>query len=256
MSMLLAAAALAAALNRPAPRASLRLSRAPLVVIDPGHGGKDSGARHDGVREDQVNLAMAYTLGAILRADGYRVVLTRGLACEPVWLRRGLDPKASQALAGGRPLSSCRMNLRDRVLYAAQKRESVFLSLHCDHYADPAVHGPRTYYGEGSELQKSLAEAVQRELDAFRTRPFAPAAAKHFVLVSQPRVPAVTIELGFLTNPRERALLETESYRRDLARAIARGLDAYRREHRLVPAPKVDERAVAALWRRARARHK
>lgn len=251
--MVLAALAVAAALH-PVSAAHRQLRRsapAPLVVLDPGHGGKDSGAVHGGAREDQINLRMAYSLATVLRQHGYRVVLTRGLGCQPVWIRGTVGPRPTQvASATGTPFAACRANLRDRVLDASRRGESAFLSLHCDHYDDPSVRGPRTYYGRGSDLQKALAVDIQASLDAFRTRPFAPVAADHFVLVAQPAVPAVTIELGFLTNPRERALLETEAYRRELAQAIARGLGAFARTHPLLPPPPVDRTLVDTRWQR------
>ena len=247
--MVLAALALTASLRAaPVARSSNVLRPAPVVVIDPGHGGKDSGARHGGVREDEVKLKMALTLAAVLRRHGYRVVLTRGVGCRPVWVRGPIDMGVRYVGTSGLPFHSCRQNLRDRVLDAARRRESLFLSLHCDHYSDPSVRGPRTYYGRGSDIQKALAGSIQHSLDAFRSRPFTPMAADHFVLVAQPNVPAVTVELGFLTNPRERALLETEAYRRDMAEAIARGVAAFARTHPLLPPPQVDRTAVERRW--------
>jgi N-acetylmuramoyl-L-alanine amidase len=252
MSMLLAAVALAVALHRPAAKTRPAARQAPLIVVDPGHGGKDSGARHAGVREDQVNLGVAYSLAAALRADGYRVVLTRSLTCEPVIVRRDTPLDTGQSALVG---SWCRTNLRDRVLDAARRGESVFLSLHCDHYNDPSVYGPRTYYGRGSEVQKALAVAIQKELDPFRARPHQASASDHFVLLSQPAVPAVTVELGFISSPHDRALLEKDSYRREMAAAITRGLDAFARDHRLMPPPKVDPKRVDDLWRLTRLRN-
>lgn len=252
MPMVLAALAVAAALHplSAAGRQQRRRLPAPLVVIDPGHGGKDSGAVHGGAREDEINLRVAYALAAMLRQDGYRVVLTRGLGCRPVWIRAAGPRPVRAATATLNAFSACRANLRDRVLDASRRGGSVFLSLHCDHYDDPSVAGPRTYYGRGSDLQKALAADIQRNLDTMRTRPFTPAAADHFVLVAQPAVPAVTIELGFLTNPRERALLETQAHRQALARAIARGLAAFARTHPLLPPPPVDRVLVETRWQR------
>jgi N-acetylmuramoyl-L-alanine amidase len=237
----------AAAVQALAPRTGRpRRSPPPLVVVDPGHGGKDSGARHDGVREDDVNLAAGIDLAAALRRRGYRVVLTRTVACVPVAVG-GLRPDPALARPGARR-ARCRINLRDRVLDSARRRASVFLSLHCDHYVDPSVRGPRTYYGQGSAVQAELAAHIQAELDRLRARPLAPIASRHFVLVSQPAMPAVTVELGFLTSPQDRALLATQAYRREIANAIVRGLDAYRREHGLTAPVPVDRTLVAKRW--------
>src|SRR5579875_3548165 len=67
----------------PSARAG-RAARAPaaLVVVDPGHGGKDEGSSHAGVQEERVNLETARALAFVLRRDGYRVLLTRERGCE------------------------------------------------------------------------------------------------------------------------------------------------------------------------------
>jgi N-acetylmuramoyl-L-alanine amidase len=240
---------------------------AALVVVDPGHGGKDEGASHGGVQEERVNLETARVLASVLRHHGYRVLLTRERGCEAALYAAAGAARSRAAAAGAvaAPTAAaatgealwgrrCRVNLRDRVLRAAFHHASAFISLHCDHYADPSVRGPRTYYGRGSEVQRALAESIQDELDALRERPFRPAASDHFVLLAQPDVPAVTVELGFLTNPRERRLLTTAAYRRTLAEAVARGFERFARSHALLPAPTVDVASVESRWRAAHAR--
>lgn len=254
---MLAAWAIAMVLHGPHSLASRVLSRraapgaVPLVVVDPGHGGKDGGATHAGVDEDRINLEAGRALAAALRADGYRVLMTREDGCDGALYsgsgrKRPLDMTKVTVLRPG----GCRLNLRDRVLRAAANGESAFISLHCDHYSDTSVRGPRTYYGEGSELQKALAVDIQRRLDAFRQKPFPVTDAKHFVLITQPNVPAVTVELGFITNPRERHLLHTPRYQKELAVAIVQGLDAFAKTHRLLPPPHVDRRSVESRWRK------
>jgi len=232
-----------------AARATRVVRPAALVVVDPGHGGKDEGASHAGVSEAMINLAVARELTALLRAQGYRVMLTRDEACRSEWV------VGAQAHAPGRPRRDCRVNLRDRVLSGVGLHPSVFLSLHCDHYADASVRGPRTYYGEGSDIQRALAVDIQRELDRFRDRPFEAAAAKHFLLLAQPQTPAVTVEMGFLTNPAERQKLGTRAYQREIADAVARGLERYARSHPLRPAPPVDPVEVDRLWQRKHYHH-
>jgi N-acetylmuramoyl-L-alanine amidase len=243
---MLAAWAIAAVLHGPLSFASRVLAHgapsraAPLVVVDPGHGGKDGGARHGGVNEDEINLAAGRALAAALRADGYRVLMTREEGCDGA-LYSGSSRKRPLDLSPvtvRRP-GGCRLNLRDRVLRAAANGESAFISLHCDHYADPSVHGPRTYY----------AEDIQSRLDTLRERPWEASPAQHFVLVTQPNVPAATVELGFLTNPKERRLLQQPTYRKELAAAIAQGVVAFAKGHPLLPPPQVDRSAVESRWR-------
>jgi N-acetylmuramoyl-L-alanine amidase len=245
LALALAAAAPSSAAG---PRA-LHLPKRPLVVldtvvvVDPGHGGTDSGAIHRGLSEADVNLAVARDLSAILLKDGYRVLITRDENCRPEMVASDKPPAGPPGPAG-----QCKINLRDRILFALDYRPSVFLSLHTDWWPDPNVRGPHVYYGEGSEVQRALATDIQQELDSLRLRPVEPGPAKHFVLMAQPNMPAVTIEMGFITNPHDHSALRTKEYQQAIAHAVARGLEQYAAGHPLSPAPPVDRAYVDRLW--------
>jgi N-acetylmuramoyl-L-alanine amidase len=232
----------------------------PLVVVDPGHGGIDPGSSAGGVTEADVNLEVSLLLARALRQAGYRVLLTRHHGCTPAWVAASPEvPRAWVVRARprpGRPLAAtaCRINLRDRVLLAIHYRASAFLSIHTDRYPDRSVQGPRTYYDPDHPAQKQLAEAIQRELDAFRRRPLEPKAQRHFVLVALGSMPAVTVELGYLSNPQERKLLTQRGYQEALAQAVARGFATYARTHPLWPPPRLDAAEVERMWQDRRGR--
>lgn len=219
---------------------------APLVVVDPGHGGIDPGSRAGAVTEAQVNLEVSLALAKALTRSGYRVLLTRSDG--------GCRPAVVHAAQRAARAATCRINLRDRVLLAVKRHASVFLSIHADMYGDRSVRGPRTYYLEDAPLQKTLAADMQRELDAFRRRPLPPIPCKHFVLVALRNMPAVTIEVGYLSNPDERRLLLTPTHQAALAGAIVAGLNRFAATHPLLPPPVIDAQSVERAWQARRGR--
>lgn len=219
----------------------------PLVVVDPGHGGIDSGSRAGGVSEAAVNLDVARALARSLTGAGDRVLLTRSdHGCRPALVAM---PWARRARA-----SSCRINLRDRVLLAVHHHASAFLSVHTDLYGDASVRGPRTYYIADSPIQEALAADIQRELDAFRRRPMPPLPCEHFALAALRPMPAATVEVGFLSNPTERRDLQDPTYVRRLADAITRGVQHFATSHPLLPPPNVDASEIEREWQSKRGR--
>ena len=222
------------------------------VVIDPGHGATEDGAiGPSGLKEKDLALDMARRLAALLKADGFEVVLTREGDDGPT-----LDQRAE---------------------IANVQRADVFLSLHANASRSSKARGAETYFlsrdatddaartvaaiendaagvngdrtagaagGEGDaaiplilwdmaqtiylEQSSRLAEIVQRELNGalgitdrgVRQAPFR-------VLVGA-TMPAVLVELGFLTNPDEEKRLADGEYRRKLSEALAAALRQYR----------------------------
>jgi len=217
---------------------------APLVVVDPGHGGIDPGSRVAGVAEAHVDLEVSLALAKALTRSGYRVLVTRSDGgCRPAVVRAAR--RAARA-------ATCRINLRDRVLLAVHRHASVFLSVHADVYGDPSVRGPRTYYLEGAPLQQALAADIQTQLDAFRRRPLPPIPCRHFVLVALRDMPAVTIEVGYLSNPEERRLLLMPAHQAALADAVVAGVQRFASAHPLLPPPAIDVHSVERAWQARR----
>jgi len=204
------------------------LLRAPsVIVIDAGHGGSDAGAEGgtNRLQEKQLTLAVARNLAhavkAALRAD---VFLTR---------RDDVD-----------------VSLGDRALSANDNRGDLLISIHAGASFSPAAHGFEIFYASRSgslsggapgetdsgparlesriEMQsREIALAVARSLDQ------AVSAVNRGVhdipsrLLEEAEMPAILIEIGFLTSATEEALLETEAYRGRIAEAIAAGLRDY-----------------------------
>jgi len=176
------------------------------VVIDPGHGGKDPGATSVlGTREKDIVLEVARMVAAELTAQGVEVIMTRS------------DDRF--------------IELEDRPAIAARARADLFVSIHADAAANRLAAG-FTAYVDHSPSKGSLAAAnsiLRRMCDNCSPTPSRGVKnASYRVLVGY-RAPAVLIELGFLSNRAEAALLGSPGYQRTIARAIALGIcDALR----------------------------
>lgn len=231
-----------AGIARPDP-ASRRL----VVVIDPGHGGEDPGAISDnGVHEKHVTLAAARALREELRRGGrYRVVLTRDRDVFVPLRRRiaiaraaGADlfisvhaDKMENRSVRGLSIYTLSERASDAEAAALADRENkadlisgVDLSRESPEVANILIGLAQRYTMNRSA---QLATAMVRELRADmmllpKTHRFA-----GFAVLKAPDVPAVLIEMGYLSNPRDEAMLRDPAHRKKLARAIGRSVDGF-----------------------------
>lgn len=239
------AAGFGAALGRPAPEQSKAL--APLVMLDPGHGGKDPGAIGvSGTYEKHVSLAVALELKRQLSAGGhYRVELTR--------------------------THDVFVPLDDRVAHAQARGAALFVSMHADALSDHTVRGASVYtlataasdaqtaalarrensadrfagpsmHGASPEVARILGSLVRQETrrDSGRLAhdlvgsldqelPMLPNPDRHagFVVLKAADIPSVLVEMGFMSNPSDETLLRQANHRILVARAMKRAVDAY-----------------------------
>jgi len=208
-----------------------------VVLIDAGHGGQDGGTVGHGMIEKNEVLLMAKELKAELELLGITSDLTRA---EDQYLR-----------------------LEERWLQANQGRYELFVSLHLNGSEDPGIHGIETFYSEpkspeaeslgkrrhggvglAAERGRILAERVQELLVLETGARDRGAKNSKLAVVYRSASPAILIEAGFLTNRREAGELAKDSYRSAVVRAIARGIDEWRRGELLPP---TDEQGEIAL---------
>ncbi|SCF43510.1 N-acetylmuramoyl-L-alanine amidase [Micromonospora mirobrigensis] len=204
------------------------------VVIDPGHGGTDPGqVVPDGpLRWTEADLMhdLASRLEGRLAASGVRVQLTRGPA-PPTCL-----PDA------------------DRAELANSLGADVFISLHTDGHANPAAEGVATYHygttdnGVTSATGERLAGLVQREIVARTGLRDCRTHAKTWDLLRLTRMPAVRVEVGYLTSPADRARLVDPRFRDRVAEAIVAAVQRmYLPDERDVPTGSIDVSELRAV---------
>jgi N-acetylmuramoyl-L-alanine amidase len=231
----------------PAGGSELAVATRPLVVIDPGHGGIDSGAETaSGIKEKDIVLAFSLKLQQLLIESGrFDVALTRE---DDTYLR-----------------------LEERVALARGNKADLFLSVHADSFQQPEIRGASVYTRDENatdvldkvladrenksdviagfsmpqmtpEVVDILLDLMRREMriQSFRAaqaivhqlepsvalRRFPVRQADFFVLQS-PDVPSVLIELGYLSNASDAANLMQSDWRDRTADAIARGISTY-----------------------------
>ncbi len=185
-----------------------------LVVLDPGHGGKDPGkVGADEELEKDINLAISLKVREKLEEDGMEVVMTRE---EDVMLSDGdADNKKLE-------------DLNSRIDIINEQQPAIAVSIHQNSYSDPAVRGAQVFYFTHSDKGKQAAEALQKELlefDQENTRDIK--ANDTYYLLKKTEVPTVIVECGFLSCPGEAELLTDEAYQEELAVAIAKGIESW-----------------------------
>ncbi|WP_066381545.1 MULTISPECIES: N-acetylmuramoyl-L-alanine amidase [unclassified Anabaena] len=181
--------------TRPLPRGKV------IVLIDPGHGGKDPGAIGiGGLREKDVILPIGQRIAQILQQNGVQVVMTRD--------------------------SDYFVSLPGRVQMAERANADVFVSIHAN-----AIGGGRTevngletyYYDSGLGLARAVHQSI---LQSVNVRDRGVRRARFYVL-RKSSMPSILVETGFVTGREDAAKLRTSAYQNQMAEAIARGILNY-----------------------------
>lgn len=186
-----------------------------VIVLDPGHGGQDPGAQFGGIQEKNINLAIAIRLRDVLTAKGCKVILTREVDKDFFLPNFVLGRMAKRA------------ELSQRIKMASINQADLFISLHANSFPGGNSYGMETYYQVKSLAGKELAELIQTELKKIQTDNKRIAKSGDYYLLNQTQMPAVIVEVGFLSNPRERKLLQDTTYQDRIAAAIALGIESY-----------------------------
>lgn len=236
----------------PLPEARRNIDLRPVVVIDPGHGGVDPGARAvTGRHEKDITLSIARQLASKLEGSGYQVVMTRS--------RDIFVP------------------LQGRVKIAREANADLFISLHADSIRNRDVRGATVYTLSDRATDREAAELAESEnrADTLAGLPSAgkdnaladilttmsyrasvnggrdlsgllvqslrsagvalndqPQRSAGFAVLKAPDIPSVLIEMGYLTSRQDAALMTNPAHQRKLAGAIASAIDNYFLRHR------------------------
>lgn len=159
------------------------------LCIDPGHGGRDVGAVGlGGLQEATINLHAALQLRSMLVSHGHEVVLTRA---------------TPQALSEHKAT-----DLRMRAALANREKCNLFISIHCNSDADPTEGGSETWYHPKSKVNATVAGIIQNTLvTAGQLQDRGTKASTSQTVLRYVEMPAVLIELAFISNPAEAKLL-------------------------------------------------
>jgi N-acetylmuramoyl-L-alanine amidase len=181
-----------------------------IVVLDPGHGGIDTGAAGPGgITEKDITLPVCQYLKEYLSLSGARVLLTRPD-----------DKELSEDFEE---------DLRLRVDLIKRSQATLFLSIHGNSFPAPSEYGAQTFFCDNHNESERLARCIQAELKKLEPlgENYREAQSGDFYVLRNSPVPAALVEIGFLSNPEEERLLADPSYQKQLAWRIFAGLVAF-----------------------------
>jgi N-acetylmuramoyl-L-alanine amidase len=199
--------ALAASDHKPLRTYTLSLPQhaKPLIILDPGHGGSDEGAKIHFFMEKSLTLMTTLLLRKHLNELGYRVIMTRS---KDVFIP-----------------------LYRRVTIANKTKAALFVSVHYNSAPSPDAHGIEVFYYNGSHHRASqsrrLSHLILKELISHTHALSRGVKAGNFHVIRDTTMPAVLVEGGFMTNKEERSNLRDKEYIDKIAKGIAHGIDKF-----------------------------
>ena len=181
-----------------------------IIVIDPGHSGSDPGASDPAGQISEAKLVLPYALelGAALTRRGHNVLLTR---------------HAEETVS-----------LSERAALANEAKADLFISVHANASTSPHAKGPWSIHAKGSERGRSMAETCQKALAGVlggRGNAVYPDGSpqvghRTLAVLRQTKMPAVLLELGFMTHRGDLVQLMDQATPHCVAEALAAAIDA------------------------------
>lgn len=184
-----------------------------IIVIDPGHGGPDTGAIGPSYTlEKDNNLAISAYLRDILTEAGATVLMTR---------------ENDSAVADQ---YTQRADLEARVAFAKKNQADLFISIHNDYNSNPDISGTSVYYStkcakasQSAKLARALQDSIVSTVNTIDKK----VRTADFYVIRHATMPAVLIEAAFISNPEEEQRLKNPIFQKNLATAIFHGIYEY-----------------------------
>ncbi|GAB1543103.1 N-acetylmuramoyl-L-alanine amidase [Scytonema sp. NUACC21] len=189
--------------SQPQPRPRVPNGRV-AIVVDPGHGGKDSGAPGlGGLLEKNVVLPISQRIATILEQNGVQVILTRN--------------------------SDYFVELQGRVDIADRANADLFVSIHANSIEGrPDVNGLETYYYDsGYSLARVVHNSILESIPSLKNRGVRKA---RFYVLRKSSMPSILVETGYMSGVEDNPRLGTAEYQNRMAEAIAHGILRYLRQ--------------------------
>ena len=190
-------------------------SAAPLIVIDPGHGGTDGGVTgaETKVTEAEINLEISLLLEEELTRRGFNTVKTR-------------SSSGTAAIVAGEKQQD--MERRKEIILSANP--SLVVSIHCNKFPSSSRRGAQVFFNPLSESGQALAKRLQDSLNILNLvevgRGYTALSGDYYILNCSP-YPSAIVECGFLSNAEDERLLLSQDYRTKLVNAVADGIQRF-----------------------------
>lgn len=185
-----------------------------IITVDPGHGGRDPGTMYGTIKEKDLNLEISKKLEEELIKNGAIVYMIRD---SDIDLSSIYDSKKKRG------------DLYRRLLKIKENKSDLYISIHINWYENSKHRGAEVLYNTINPNNKILAEKIMTQ---FKTNQKSKRNIKKTTLYmyKNTTTPGVLVETGFLSNPYERGLLQSEDYQEKLAYSITEGIKDYLKE--------------------------
>lgn len=182
-----------------------------IITLDAGHGGSDPGAiGSDGTKEKNITLSITKMVKEILEQKGAKVYMTRTTDVDV------FGPNASDA-----------EELQARVNVGEKYNSDMFVSLHINSSVNKNVGGFSTYYYPKTDNDLRLAQNIQNKLAANFGVDDLGVRQANFYVIKRISMPAVLVEMCFISNEKELTLMKGQWFQKKTARLIAEGIEKY-----------------------------
>ncbi|MFI3300687.1 MAG: N-acetylmuramoyl-L-alanine amidase [Candidatus Gastranaerophilales bacterium] len=169
------------------------------IMLDAGHGGKDSGALSGDILEKDITLDVAKLVKNILEKQGHEVIMTRN--------------------------NDSYVSLEERVEVSENATPDLFVSIHVNSSVKPQIDGVETHYYHQHSM--ALAQTVHTELASSIKSTNRGLFKSKFYVINHTTMPAILVEIGFISNAAERKELISNKRKKQTAKAIAEGIGKY-----------------------------
>ena len=182
-----------------------------IILIDPGHGGKDNGASVDGVLEDEINLQVSLYLYKLLVEQGFITFITR---------------TGDYDLSKLNAINHKVQDLNNRVKMINDNKVDLFVSLHLNTYLDTSVSGAQVFYQHNNQQSEQYAKILQTEINNLYEKQ-RKAKVGDFYILENSNQPGVLIEMGFLSSFFDRNNLIKKDFQQLIAETIYRSIKIF-----------------------------
>ena len=189
-----------------------------VILIDPGHGGIDGGAKSKtGTIEKDINLQISLKLRDNLEEKGYKVYMTRDND-------EGLYEK------GNTVKEKKREDLNRRVEMKKETECDIFVSIHQNMFPQSKCYGAQVWYASNENsynLATVVQESIKQTVKDNNKRVAKPAAEAYLILRDKHEGASILVECGFLSNPEEESRLKSDEHQDLIVEGISDGIDKY-----------------------------
>lgn len=181
-----------------------------IIIVDPGHGGKDPGTVSNNIYESDINLKISKYLEYYLTINGASVILTRN---------------GNYDLSSPNIYNRKRSDFDNRIKIINHSNADMYLSIHLNYLSDSSYYGPQVFYNKKQDNNEELAKVIQEYLNSkTNTKREIKKIPDRTYMYNKLNPPGVLIECGFLSNYQEREKLKSDKYQKKIAQYITEAI--------------------------------